>query len=57
MVEFCFEGVNWSPFVGFETPNLKEMIAAAAAAGYRWITLDKASIAYITPVTTERSPR
>jgi sugar phosphate isomerase/epimerase len=48
MVEFCFEGVNWSPFVGFEKPNLKEMIAAAASAGYRWITLDKASIAYYT---------
>jgi sugar phosphate isomerase/epimerase len=48
MVEYCFEGVNWSPFVGFEKPNLKEMIGAAASAGYRWITLDKASIAYYT---------
>jgi sugar phosphate isomerase/epimerase len=48
MVEFCFEGVNWSPFVGFEKPNLAEMIRFAAAAGYRWITLDKASIAYYT---------
>jgi len=46
MVEFCFEGVNWSPFVGFEKPNLTEMTRAAASAGYRWITLDKASIAY-----------
>jgi len=46
MVEFCFEGVNWSPFVGFEKPNLAEEIRAAASAGYRWITLDKASIAY-----------
>ncbi len=46
MVEFCFEGVNWSPFVGFEKPDLAAMIKAAADAGYRWITLDKASIAY-----------
>jgi sugar phosphate isomerase/epimerase len=48
MIEFCFEGVNWSPFVGFEKPDLAAMIRAAAAAGYRWITLDKASIAYYT---------
>jgi sugar phosphate isomerase/epimerase len=46
MVEFCFEGVNWSPFVGFEKPDLAAMTKAAAAAGYTWITLDKASIAY-----------
>jgi sugar phosphate isomerase/epimerase len=46
MVEFCFEGVNWSPFVGFEKPDLAAMIKAAADAGYTWITLDKASIAY-----------
>jgi sugar phosphate isomerase/epimerase len=48
MVEFCFEGVNWSPFVGFEKPDLTAMCKAAAAAGYEWITLDKASIAYYT---------
>ena len=48
MIEFCFEGVNWSPFVGFEKPDLAAMIKAAADAGYRWITLDKASIAYYT---------
>lgn len=46
MVEFCFEGVNWSPFVGFEKPDLATMCKAAVDAGYRWITLDKASIAY-----------
>ena len=46
MVEFCFEGVNWSPFVGFDNPDLKAMTKAAADAGYSWITLDKASIAY-----------
>jgi sugar phosphate isomerase/epimerase len=48
MVEFCFEGINWSPFVGFEKPDLAAMIRTAASVGYRWITLDQASIAYYT---------
>lgn len=48
MVEFCFETVNWSPYVGFEKPNLGEMVRAAAATGYRWISFDTPSIAYYT---------
>src|SRR4051812_47177422 len=46
MVEFCFETVNWSPYLGFDRPDLKSMIAAAAATGYRWISFDLPSIAY-----------
>jgi sugar phosphate isomerase/epimerase len=48
MVEYCFETVNWSPYVGFEKPNLGEMIRAASATGYKWISFDVPSIAYYT---------
>ncbi len=46
MVEFCFETVNWSPYLGFEKPDLGAMIRAAAGAGYRWISFDLPSIEY-----------
>jgi sugar phosphate isomerase/epimerase len=46
MVEYCFETVNWSPYLGFEKPDLRAMIRAAAATGYRWISFDQPSIAY-----------
>jgi sugar phosphate isomerase/epimerase len=46
MVEYCFETVNWSPYLGFEKPDLPGMIRAAAATGYRWISFDQPSIAY-----------
>lgn len=48
MVAFCFETVNWSPYVGFEKPDLGEMIRAAASTGYRWISFDLPRIAYYT---------
>ena len=48
MVEYCFETINWSPYVGFEKPDLAEMIRVAASVGYRWITLDQKGIAYYT---------
>jgi sugar phosphate isomerase/epimerase len=46
MVEFCFETVNWSPYLGFEKPDLLAMIEAASATGYRWISFDLPSIAH-----------
>jgi sugar phosphate isomerase/epimerase len=46
MVEYCFETVNWSPYLGYEKPDLSGMIRAAAATGYRWISFDQPSIAY-----------
>jgi sugar phosphate isomerase/epimerase len=46
MVEYCFETVNWSPYLGFEKPDVPGMIRAAAATGYRWISFDLPSIAY-----------
>ncbi len=46
MVEFCFETVNWSPYLGFERPDLPAMVAAASAAGYKWISFDLPSLAY-----------
>jgi sugar phosphate isomerase/epimerase len=48
LVEYCFETVNWSPFLGYEKPDLSEMIRAAGATGYRWISFDLPSIAYYT---------
>ena len=46
MVEYCFETVNWSPYLGFERPDLLAMVGAAAGAGYRWISFDLPSLAY-----------
>lgn len=46
MVEFCFETVNWSPYLGFADPDLPGMVNAAAAAGYRWISFDLPSLSY-----------
>jgi sugar phosphate isomerase/epimerase len=46
MVEYCFETINWSPYVGFEKPDLAGMIRIAASVGYRWITLDQKGVAY-----------
>jgi sugar phosphate isomerase/epimerase len=46
MIEFCFETVNWSPYLGFENPDLSAMIRAAGATGYRWISFDLPSIAH-----------
>lgn len=46
MVEYCFETVNWSPYLGFERPDLLAMVDAAAGAGYRWISFDLPSLAY-----------
>lgn len=46
MVEYCFETVNWSPYLGYEKPDLSGMIRAAAATGYRWIAFDQPSIGY-----------
>jgi sugar phosphate isomerase/epimerase len=46
LVEYCFETVNWSPYLGFEKPDLAAMVRAAAATGYRWISFDQPSIAY-----------
>ena len=48
MTEYCFETINWSPYVGFEKPDLAAMIRIAASVGYRWITLDQKGIAYYT---------
>jgi sugar phosphate isomerase/epimerase len=48
MIEYCFETINWSPYVGFEKPDLAGMIRIAASVGYRWITLDQKGIAYYT---------
>ena len=48
MVEYCFETINWSPYVGFDKPDLAGMIRIAASVGYRWITLDQKGIAYYT---------
>ncbi|MDB5394899.1 MAG: hypothetical protein JWM91_2405 [Rhodospirillales bacterium] len=46
MLEYCFETVNWSPYLGFARPDLTAMIKAASATGYRWISFDLPSIAY-----------
>lgn len=46
MVEFCFETVNWSPYLGFDKPDLIAMIKAASATGYRWISFDLPTIAH-----------
>ena len=46
MIEYCFETVNWSPYLGFEKPDLLAMIKAASATGYRWISFDLPSIAH-----------
>ena len=45
MIEYCFETVNWSPYFGCERPDLRAMIRAAAANGYRWISFDIPSVA------------
>lgn len=46
MIEYCFETVNWSPYLGFERPDLLAMVGAAVGAGYRWISFDLPSLAY-----------
>ena len=46
MIEFCFETVNWSPYLGFERPDLVQLIRAAADAGYACISFDLPSIDY-----------
>jgi sugar phosphate isomerase/epimerase len=48
MVEYCFETVNWSPYLGFAKPDLPALIRAAWTTGYRWISFDLPSIAYYT---------
>ena len=46
MTEFCFETVNWSPYFGFEHPDVSGMIRAAADNGFRWISFDLPTIDY-----------
>lgn len=43
-MEFCFETVNWSPYFGFENPDVPAMIRAAAAHGYSSMSLDMPTI-------------
>ena len=48
MVEYCLETVNWSPYLGYDQPDLPAMVAAASATGYRWISFDLPSLTYHT---------
>lgn len=48
MVEYCLETVNWSPYLGYDQPDLPAMVAAASAAGYRWISFDLPSLTHHT---------
>ncbi|MAG33941.1 MAG: hypothetical protein CL908_23930 [Deltaproteobacteria bacterium] len=46
MIEFCFETINWSPYLWNEVPGLAppkpaQMIEAAASAGFAWISFDQ----------------
>lgn len=43
-MEFCFETVNWSPYFGFEKPDVPAMIRAAADHGYGSMSLDMPTI-------------
>lgn len=43
-MEFCFETVNWSPYFGFEKPDVPGMIRAAARHGFGSISLDMPTI-------------
>lgn len=43
-MEFCFETVNWSPYFGFEQPDVPAMIRAAVNHGYRSISLDMPTV-------------
>ena len=45
-MEFCFETVNWSPYFGFEKPDVVAMIQAAASHGYDSISLDMPTVDY-----------
>lgn len=45
MVEFCFETINWSPYLGHEDPDAGRLVAAAAAAGFEWISFDEQLLA------------
>ena len=49
MPEFCFETINWSPYLsgglsgassGSDAPDLPRLVRAAAAAGFEWISFD-----------------
>ncbi len=44
MAELCYETINYSPFLQPQLADLPRQIRAAAAAGYRWIGLDIASL-------------
>jgi sugar phosphate isomerase/epimerase len=46
MVEFCLETVNWSPYLGYERPDLGRIIRAASGAGFGWIAFDLPCIDY-----------
>lgn len=48
MVEYCLETVNWSPYLGFDQPDLPAMVSAASAAGYKWISFDLPSLTHHT---------
>lgn len=48
MVEYCLETVNWSPYFGYDQVDLPAMVAAASAAGYRWISFDLPSLTHHT---------
>ena len=45
-MEFCFETVNWSPYFGFEKPNVLAMVRAAANHGYASMSFDMPTIDY-----------
>jgi len=46
MTEFCFETINWSPYFGFDKPDLRAMIRIASETGFSAISFDLPSIAY-----------
>jgi sugar phosphate isomerase/epimerase len=40
MTQFCFETINWSPFLGVASPDVPRLVRAAARAGYAHISFD-----------------
>jgi sugar phosphate isomerase/epimerase len=48
MTQFIFEPINWSPFLGVESPDVPRLVRAAAGAGYACISFDTSLMAAYT---------
>lgn len=48
MTKFCFEPINWSPFLGVESPDVPRLVRAAASAGFDCISFDSSMLEAFT---------